>query len=116
MPGGMGGGGGMSGGMGGIMEALMSDPELAAAMQNPKVVAAFSKLMSEPGGAMGLMSDPAKLQEMMSDPEVGPVLQKLIAKLGPGMAGAGGMPGGARASGGGVDGDIPDLGDLPDVD
>lgn len=47
-----------------------SDPEIAAGMQNPKVMKAFQDLMSGPGGPMGLMSNPAKLQEMMSDPEV----------------------------------------------
>merc|ERR1740124_1359756 len=57
MPGGAGGPGGM-GGMGGFMSALLSDPELAAGMQNPKVMAAFSGLMAGPGGAAGLMSNP----------------------------------------------------------
>jgi suppressor of tumorigenicity protein 13 len=115
MPGGMGGmpGGGGPGGMdmAGMMGALMSDPELVAAMQNPKVQSAFQQVMS--GGA-----DPAKMQELMKDPEVGPVLQKLMAKLAPGMA----MPGGAAA--GGDDDDIPninehddmDLDDLPDLE
>ncbi len=63
MPGGMPGGmGGMPGGMGGmpggmgegglqqiIMQMLMSDPELAAGMQNPKVMKAFTSMM---GGDM----------------------------------------------------------------
>ena len=113
MPGGMGGMGGMPGGMGGMppgfMESLLSDPELAAAMQNPKVVAAFSELMSGPGGPMGLMSNPAKLQELMKDPEVGPVLQKLMGKFG-GMGG--GMPGGM----GGPTADVDDLDDLPEME
>jgi suppressor of tumorigenicity protein 13 len=86
----------------------MSDPELAAAMQNPKVTAAFTEMMQNP--------TPAKMQELMSDPEVGPVLQKLIAKVGPGM---GGMPGGGMGGMGGTPGghddDIPDIGDV-DVD
>jgi hypothetical protein len=47
-----------------------SDPEIAAGMQNPKVMQAFQDLMSGPGGPMGLMSNPAKLQEIMADPEV----------------------------------------------
>ena len=82
-------GGGMPG-MEGMMGAFLSDPELMAAMQNPKVQVAFQELMSGPGGPMGLMSNPAKLQEMMSDPEVGPVMQKLMAKFGVGgMGGAG---------------------------
>jgi suppressor of tumorigenicity protein 13 len=115
MPGGM---GGMPGGMGGLMELLMTDPELQEAMKNPKVVAAFSELMQSPGGAMGLLSDPSKMQELMGDPEVGPVLQKILAKLGPGMMGgaSGGMPGGGMGGGGGDADDIPNLDDLPDLD
>merc|ERR1712151_698191 len=62
---GMPGMGGMPGGMQGLMQILMSDPELAEGMQNPKVMAAFSEIMSAPGGPMGLMSNPAKLQELM---------------------------------------------------
>ena len=93
------------------MGSLISDPELLAAMQNPKVQAAFQELMSGPGGPMGLMSNPAKLQEMMSDPEVGPVMQKLMAKFG-----AGGMGGGGGASMPTTNGDdddgIPNLDDF----
>lgn len=95
MPGGMGGMGGMQGMMAGLMVSLKSwtksavmvmatinnyrssfyrkiksDPEIAAGMQNPKVMQAFQDLMSGPGGPMGLMSNPSKLQEMMADPEV----------------------------------------------
>jgi len=128
MPGGMGGmpGGSMPGGMAGMMGAMMSDPEIAAGLKNPKVMQAFSELMSGPGGAAGLMSNPAKLQELMSDPEVGPFMQKLLTKLGPMMGGgAGGMPDmggfGSAASAGppaGADDDdeMPDLDDLPDLD
>jgi suppressor of tumorigenicity protein 13 len=127
MPGGGGGGdGGMPAGMGGIMEMLMSDPELQQALQNPKVMAVFSELMSSPGGAMGLMSNPAKMQELMSDPEVGPVMQKIMAKFGGGMGGMPGGMGGMAGMGGGMpnmggaggdeDDDIPDLDDLPDLD
>lgn len=84
-------------------------------------MAAFSEMMS--GGA----PDMAKMQELMSDPEVGPVLQKLVTKLGGGaMGGGGGMPGGGfGGAGGGMD-DIPDMGgdddddedfdDLPDLE
>jgi suppressor of tumorigenicity protein 13 len=62
MPGGM---GGMPGGMGGVpgMEGLMgefmNDPELMAALQNPKVQAALGQLMG--GGA----ANPAKMAELM---------------------------------------------------
>ena len=131
-PGGM---GGMPGGMGGMpgmdpsmMAGLMSDPELQEAMKNPKVVAAFNDLMSGPGGPMGLMSNPAKLQQLMTDPDVGPVLQKLMGKfMGGAGGGAGGMgsrsspfggggaPGGASGGSGGED-DIPDLGEMPDLE
>ncbi|CAJ1948585.1 unnamed protein product [Cylindrotheca closterium] len=120
--GGAGGPGGMD--MGGLMGMMMGDPEIQAAMQNPKVVAAFGELMNSPGGPAGLLSNPAKLQKIMSDPEVGPILQKIMGKLGgggggmPGMGGMGGMGGGGMpGAGGGNDDDIPDLdmGDLPDL-
>lgn len=116
MPG-MGGPGGMD--MAGLMGMMMGDPEIQAAMQNPKVMAAFGELMNSPGGPASLLSNPAKLQKIMSDPEVGPILQKIMGKLGGGMGMGGmggGMPGGGGASGGDDD-DIPDLdmGDLPDL-
>lgn len=108
MPGGM--GGGMPGGMAGLMSGLMSDPELAAGMQNPKVMKAFSDLMSGPGGPMGLMSNPAKLQELMQDEDVGPFLKKLMSK----MSGLGGMPGMASPAAGVNDEDMPDIPDVED--
>lgn len=113
MPGGMGGmPGGMPSGMEGMMGAFMSDPEIRAGMEKPKVQAAFQELMSGPGGPMGLLANPAKLQEMMSDPEVGPVLQKLMAKIGGGMGGMGGaMPG---AHGAEDDDGIPNLDEMDD--
>ena len=125
MPGGMpdmgGMGGGMPGmgGMGGLMSSLLSDPELAAGLQNPKVMAAFQSLSANPAG---LMSNPGKLQELMTDPEVGPFMQKLMSKMGGGMPGMGGMGGGmpdfGGMGGGDDDGDddIPDLDDLPDLE
>jgi len=118
--GGMGGMPGMGGGMGGMegmMAGLMSDPEIAAGMQNPKIQAAFQELMGS-GGPAGLMSNPGKIQEMMADPEVGPFLQKLMGKMMggggmggmPGMGGMGGMGGGSPFGGsGGGDFDIPDI-------
>eukprot|EP01082_Thalassiosira_pseudonana_P015073 g13378.t1 g13378 contig8:552119-554295(+) len=122
-----GGFGGMPGGMGGMegmMAGLMSDPEIAAGLQNPKVMAAFQELLSGPGGPMGLLSNPGKLQEMMADPEVGPVLQKMMGKMMGGMGGGGmsgmGMPGGfggAGGRGGGFgDDDMPDIGGDDDDD
>lgn len=117
MPGGM---GGMPGGMPNIMQMLMSDPELAAGMQNPKVMAAFQGLLSEPGGVAGLMANPAKLQQLMGDPEVGPFLQKLMAKMGPamggGMGGMGGFPGAPPAGAPTAGEDDIDLSDLPDLE
>merc|ERR1712115_419420 len=104
---------------GGMMAGLMKDPEIAEAMKNPKVMAAFQKVLGEPGGVMGLMSNPGKLQEMMADPEVGPVMQKLMSKMA-GSMGMGGMPGmgggapqAAGSQQGGMD-DIPDMGNMPD--
>ena len=109
----MGGMPGMPAGMQGMMAALMSDPELAEGMKNPKVQAAFQGLMSAPGGAMGLLSNPAKLQELMSDPDVGPFMKKLMTKLGPMMGGmGGGMPpfgGGGAPRSSGADDDIEDV-------
>jgi suppressor of tumorigenicity protein 13 len=98
---GMPGGGG--GGMEGIMGALLSDPELMAAMQNPKVQTAFQELMSSPDG---FMSNPSKVQEMMKDPEVGPLIGKLMAKLG--MGGGVPVPAGDDAD----DDGIPNLDDF----
>ena len=105
------------GGMPNIMQILMSDPELAAGMQNPKVMAAFQGLVSEPGGIGGLMANPAKLQELMTDPDVGPFLQKLMAKLGPAMGGMpGGMPGAGMGGPSASGEDDIDLSDLPDLE
>ncbi len=50
-------------------------------------------------GPGGLMSNPEKMQKYMNDPDVGPIFQKLVAKLG-GGAGAG-MGGGGMAAGSG---------------
>lgn len=92
----------------GLMGEFMSDPEIVAALQNPKVQTAFQELMSGPGGPMGLLSNPTKLQELMGDPEVGPILQKLVSKMGA----MGGMPGGATADAAAKDDEIPDMDDL----
>jgi len=105
MPGGMGGMpggmGGMPGGMGGLAD-IMSDPEIAAGLSNPKVMAALSGLMS------GGMPDMGKLTQLMADPEVGPILQKVMGKMGGGggMPGMGGMPGG-------MGGGMPGMGGMP---
>jgi len=104
-------------GMAGLMQALMSDPELAAGMQNPKVMKAFQDLMTAPGGAMALMSNPAKLQQLMTDPDVGPFMQKLVNKLGPMMMGGAGMPPFARPSHATAHaGDMPDIPDISKED
>mmetsp|Transcript_10025 Transcript_10025/g.14490 ORF Transcript_10025/g.14490 Transcript_10025/m.14490 type:complete len:390 (+) Transcript_10025:94-1263(+) len=119
----------MPAGMSGMLGSLMSDPELAAGMQNPKVLAAFTDLMQSPGGVAGLMSNPAKLQKLMTDPEVGPFMQKLASKFGPmlGASMAGGMGGVSAMSGMGshfdggeaggtfsssADDDVPDVPEL----
>ena len=72
-------GGGIPPGMADAAAAMMQDPGMMAAMQNPKVMAALQSAMGNP---MAMM-------QYMDDPEVGPVLQKLMAK----MMGGGRMPG-----------------------
>jgi suppressor of tumorigenicity protein 13 len=113
--------GGMPGGMGGMAD-ILGDPEIAAGLRNPKVMAAMTQMMG--GGS----PDPSKIMELMSDPEVGPVLQKIMGKFGggsmPGMGGMGGGMGGGMPDmsgfpGGDDDDDddgIPDLDDLPDLE
>lgn len=88
-----------------MAQKLMSDPDLVAAMQNPKVMQALQTMMKNPMAAM----------QYMSDPEVGPVLQKLMASMGGAMPGGapGGFPGsfpggfpGAGAAPGGAANDV----------
>ena len=65
MPGGMGGMPGMGGvppGMAGMAQGMMNDPDVMAAMSNPKVMAAFQEMMA--GGA----PNPAKMMQYMQDP------------------------------------------------
>ena len=103
----------------GKAQELMKNPKvmeiMMKAQSNPKVMAALQQVM----GAGG-MPDPSKIAELMSDPEVGPILQKVMAKFGGGM----GMPAGGAAPTGADDG-IPDmdgmggevdLDDLPDLE
>merc|ERR1712032_1164745 len=95
-------------GMAGMMGSLFNDPEIAQSLQNPKVQAAFSSMMS--GGGL----DMSKIQQCMSDPELAPVFQKLMAKLGPMMGGMG-----AAASMGSAESkeneDIPNVDDIPNL-
>lgn len=105
MPGMGGGGGGGDGMQAMLMQLLMGDPELAAGMQNPKIMKAFSSVMS--GGGM---QSPA-FTEAMKDPEVKSFMDKVMKKLGPlmGAMGGGGMPGmggmgGMPGMGGGMPG------------
>jgi suppressor of tumorigenicity protein 13 len=98
MPGGMPGGfpgagaGGMPGGIPPGMEALFSDPDIVAAMQDPEVAPKLATLMSNPAAAM----------QMMGDPKMGPIIQKIMAKM---MGG--GMGGGMPGMGGGMPGGFP---------
>lgn len=66
-----------------LMQMLMSDPELAAGMQNPKVMKAFSSMMG--GGGED--------SEAMNDPEVKAFMEKFQEKMGPMMGMMGGMGG-----------------------
>ena len=82
------GGGGFpnSGFPGGIppgMEGMMNDPEIMAAMMNPKVMNVLQQAQTNPGALIAAMNDP----------EVGPLLNKIVAKMG-GSMGSGGMGGG----------------------
>jgi hypothetical protein len=93
---------GMGGGAGGLqnmlMQMLMSDPDLAAGLQNPKLMSVFTSVLQ--GG--GLNSP--QMQEAMKDPEVKRFMDKITSKLGPlmgmmgGMGGMGGNPFGGRAA------------------
>ena len=105
-----GGGGGNGGGAGGGfpnngfpggmppgMEGLMNDPEIMAAMMNPKVMSVLQQAQTNPGALIAAMNDP----------EVGPLLNKIVNKMGGSMGGGmgGGMPdfgnmGGAGFGGG----------------
>mmetsp|Transcript_2604 Transcript_2604/g.7451 ORF Transcript_2604/g.7451 Transcript_2604/m.7451 type:complete len:194 (-) Transcript_2604:439-1020(-) len=70
---GMGGMGGMP--PPGVMEALMKDPELMQAMQNPKVMAALQEMQSNPANAA----------KYMGDPEIMSLVMKLQGLMGGGM-------------------------------
>lgn len=112
MPGGMPGmgGGGMPGGMEAMLkQMLMSDPELAKGMQNPKIMRAFSAMMGGGGGGAA---------DAMKDPEVMAFMNKVQTKLGPMMGGMGGM-GGGRATPSSSSSYMPaedDLDDMPDLE
>jgi len=102
MPEGMGGMPGAEGIQQVLMQLLMSDPELSAGLQNPKIMKAFTGMMSGDTSAS-------------SDPEVAAYMEKLQAKLGPLMGmmggGMGGMPGGMESfpEDDGEDEAMPDL-------
>merc|ERR1719254_125203 len=90
MPGGMGGmPGGMRGGGPGVdpsfISGLMSDPELAKAFSDPKIMAAMQDIMS----------NPANMSKYQNDPEIMQLMTKLSSKMGSG----GGMPGGRSSAG-----------------
>jgi len=79
------------------MEGLMNDPEIMAAMMNPKVMSVLQQAQTNPGALIAAMNDP----------EVGPLLNKIVNKMGGSMGGGmgGGMPdfgnmGGAGFGGG----------------
>ena len=97
MGGGNGGGnpggnpGGFPGGFPPGMEGLMNDPEMMEVMMNPKVMSVLQQAQSNPGALIAAMGDP----------EVGPLLQKIVGKMGGSMGGGGGAPGFGNFSGGG---------------
>lgn len=75
---------GFPGGIPPGMEGMMNDPEIMAAMMNPKVMNVLQQAQTNPGALIAAMNDP----------EVGPLLNKIVAKMG-GSMGSGGMGGGA---------------------
>jgi len=81
-------GGGMPGGMG--INELFSDPEIMAAMQDPAVSSKLMEVLQS--------QDPAKFMEAQQDPKVGPILTKILSKLG--AKSAGGCSGGSCGMGG----------------
>ena len=85
-----GGFGGFPGGFPPGMEGLMNDPEMMEAMMNPKVMSVLQQAQSNPGALIAAMSDP----------EFGPLLQKIVGKMGGSMGGGGGAPGFGNFSGG----------------
>mmetsp|Transcript_39402 Transcript_39402/g.112478 ORF Transcript_39402/g.112478 Transcript_39402/m.112478 type:complete len:449 (+) Transcript_39402:58-1404(+) len=103
MPGGMGGMGGMPGGLDpSMLQGLLSDPDLMAAFQNPKIAQAMQDIMS----------NPANVAKYQDDPDVMRLFNKMMSKMGGGAGmpggmggmpgGMGGMPGGAGAGGAGA--------------
>ena len=70
------------------MQMLQSDPELAAGLQNPKIMKAFSSMMG--GGG--------ETSPELEDPEVKAYMEKLQEKLGPLMGMMGGGMGGEGVS------------------
>ena len=86
-----------------LMQLLMSDPELAAGLQNPKIMKAFTGMMSGDTSAS-------------SDPEVAAYMAKLQAKLGPLMGMMGGGMGGMGGMGGFPEGDVDDNEGMPDLE
>ena len=75
MPGGFPGGGMPGGFPGNLMGDLLNDPEMMRAMSNPRVMTAFQSMMS----------NPASILQYQNDPEIGPILMKLMSKMGGGM-------------------------------
>ena len=94
-PGGNPGGfGGFPGGFPPGMEGMMNDPEMMEAMMNPKVTSVLQQAQANQGALMAAMSDP----------EVGPLLKKIVGKMGGSTGGGGGAPGFGNFSGGGPGG------------
>lgn len=71
---------------------LLNDPELAAAMKDPDVMAAFADLQK----------NPLNFAKHQSNPKVAAVMAKMMGKFGggAGFPGAGGFPGGGFPGGG----------------
>lgn len=116
-----------------LMQMLMSDPELAAGLQNPKIISAFTSMMGGGGSRyiffeLNIFIYFKSLHECasppdLSDPEVAAFMTKLQKKLGPLMGMMGGMGGAMPGAGmggtpGGMGGfeDDNDSDDVPDLE
>jgi hypothetical protein len=62
-----------------VLNQILSDPELQAALQDPETAAKLSEIMQNPSSAM----------KHMSDPKIAPLLQKFATMFGGAAAGSG---------------------------
>merc|ERR1719387_1872674 len=89
-----------------FLAGLMSDPELAAAFNNPKIMSAMQDIMSNPGN----------ISKYQSDPEIMALMQKVMKSMGGSMGGMGGMGGMDGMDGMGEESSGPTVEEVPTGD